>query len=339
MLTHSNAFIPRMNEEERQCFDDYEGQAFTIDLQIAVRPGAMQAPDIRELENALYNLLFTCNKYGCISLDKSASFSLAVKSSKNRILYMTRHNPREEPQMTLWDERKLWPDLPDAYAIELSLEDCCGKTHDFWHWMEDSEASFWDDIEMKGFLHCSMDHAVACCFRKGGGQEDVFVSTLDIPAENAAWFDGTYEDDSMTADWFSMSIDVYSQSLWDKLVLPVFQIAALNRVSLRPDLSLLEKVTDAGSTEEAAALYAHHVICFYPRVEVGAGSKFLLEKAIREILHLLSKADANHYGAETYTGYFYNKKSLYLEIWDFNPDTFELVVSHTIPLNRPKETA
>jgi len=49
MLTHSNAFIPKMNEEERQCFDDYADQLFTSDLQIAVRPNAFLAPDMKEL--------------------------------------------------------------------------------------------------------------------------------------------------------------------------------------------------------------------------------------------------------------------------------------------------
>ena len=49
-------------------------------------------------------------------------------------------------------------------------------------------------------------------------------------------------------------------------------------------------------------------------------------------MQLLSKADAGYYCAQTHTGYFYNRKSLYLEIWDFNPDTFELVIYHTNPL-------
>ncbi|MEI8200879.1 MAG: hypothetical protein WCG21_12520 [Eubacteriales bacterium] len=332
MLTHSNAFIPKMNEEERQCFDDYADQLFTCDLQIAIRPNAFLSPDIRELENQIHHLIFSYNSYGCINLDKSASFHLAVKSADNVLLYETHYHRHEEPSNVLWDERRLWLDRNAEYFIEIVLDDLCGKTLDFWYWLEESDASFWSDVEMKGFLHCDIDPQVAACFRKGGTSEAVFVSTLDLPSENEDWFDGTCEADLMTADWFSMSIDVYNQGLWDKIVAPALQIAAVNYTDLNPNLSLIEKITDERSTDKAAVSFAEHRIRFYPRIEVSAGNKYLLEKSIREILQLLSETDAGYYSAQTYTGYFYNKKSLYLEIWDFNPDTFELVISHTKPL-------
>jgi len=332
MLTHSNAFIPKMNDEERQCFDDYADQFFTIDLQIAVRPKVFPAPDMKELENQIHHLIFAYNSYGCINLDKSASFHLTVKSANNGLLYETHHHRHEEPLSVLWDERRLWFDRNDEYSIEIVLDDLCGKTLDFWYWLEESDASFWSDVEIKGFLHCGIDPQVAACFRKGGIREPAFVSTLDLPSENEDWFDGTWEDDSMTADWFSMSIDVYNQGLWDKLISPALQIAAVNYVDLNPNLSLIEKITDERSPEKAAERLADRRICFYPGIEVSAGNKYLLEKSIREILQLLSKADAGYYSAQTHTGYFYNRKSLYLEIWDFNPDTFELVISHTNPL-------
>ena len=198
-----------------------------------------------------------------------------------------------------------------------------------------------------------------------------------IPTENENWMEGTYEGDSMTSDWFSMSIDVLNQGLWDRILPSVFQIAAVNqadqekqvapvrldsqtnrtsqanrtsqdnrtsqanqadqsihycRAYTKRNLSLLEKITNTQSPEKAAKDFASHVIHFYPGIEVRAGSKYLLEQSIREILQLLSKTDAGYYRAQTYTGFFYNEKSLYLEIWDFNPDTFELVVSHTAPL-------
>ena len=136
----------------------------------------------------------------------------------------------------------------------------------------------------------------------------------------------------MTADWFSMSIDVYNQDLWNRIVLPALQIAAVNYHDRKPNLSLIEKITDERSPDRADILFAEHRIRFNPGIEVSAGNKYLLEKSIHEILQLLSKTDASFYSAQTHTGYFYNKKSLYLEIWDFKPDTFELVISHTKPL-------
>jgi len=333
MLSHSNAFIPKMNEEERQCFDDYADQIFTTQMKIIVKPDALHAPDIRELEDHLHNLIFAFTSYGCISLDKSAFFCLTVRSAKNGVLYETLHQRLEDPCDVIWDERKIWLDLRDEYSIEISIDDSFGKTVDFWYWLEESDAVFWSDVEMKGFLLCDIDPAVAACFRKGGGKKDVFVSTLDLSSENANWFDGSYEDASMTADWFSMSIDVYNQSLWDKIVPPVLQIAAVNRIDRKPGLSLWEKITNERSPEKVAAIYADHKIRFYPSIEVGGGNKYLLEQSIREILSLLSQADARYYRAQTYTGFFYNRESLYLEIWDFNPDTFELVISHTEPIN------
>lgn len=353
MLSHSNAFIPKMNDENRQCFDDYEGQLFSIELQIAVAPGALQSPDSKDLEDQIYHLLFSGNSYGCINLEKSADFYLAVKSTQNNLLYETRHKRSEETPDVLWDERRLWLDQKDEYLIEISLDDRSGKTHGFWYWLQDSDAGFWNDVEIKGFLHCGIDYAVAACFRKGGGNKDVFVTTLDLPSENENWFEGTYEADSMTSDWFSMSIDVLNQGLWDRILPSAFQIAAVNQIdqemkaiqppkvqqdihasrcSTKRNLSLLEKITDARSPEKAAKDFSSHVIRFYPIIEVRAGGKYLLEQSIREILQLLSKTDAGCYRAQTYTGFFYNKASLYLEIWDFNPDTFELVISHTVPL-------
>ena len=332
MLTHSNAFIPQMNEEERQCFDDYADQLFTSELQITVRPDAFLAPDIKVLEDQIHNLIFAYNPYGCISLDKSAYFHLAVKSAKNGLLYETHHCRHEEPLSVLWDERSLWKERKDEYFIEIVLDDVCGKTLDFWYWLEESDASFWSDVEMKGFLHCDIDPQVAACFRKGGAGEAVFVSTLDLPAEDEDWFDGTCEDDSMTADWFSMSIDVYNQDLWNRIILPALQIAAANYIDLKPNLSLIEKITNERSPDKAAECFANHRIRFYPGIAVSAGNKYLLEKSIREILQLLSKSDTSYYSAQTYTGYFYNKESLCLEIWDFKPDTFELLISHTKPL-------
>jgi len=333
MLSHSNAFIPRMNEEERQCLDDYADQLFTVELQIRIRPDALDSSESKELEEQIHNLIFSFNEYGCINLDKTADFSLAVKSASGGMLYKTRHQRFEDPPDVLWDERMLWMDRKEEYSIEISLDDICGKTLDFWYFLEGSEASFWNGIEMKGFLHCDIDPAVAACFRKGGGQKDVFVSTLDLPTENENWYDGTCEDQKMTADWFSMSIDVYNQGLWDKLILPVLQIAAVNHTDKSHALSLLEKATDETTPVKAAAHFADHQIRFYPSFEVDAGSKYLLEKSIREILRLLSKTETGNYSAQTHTGYFYNRKSLYLEIWDYNPDTFELVISHTVPLN------
>lgn len=332
MLTHSNAFIPKMNEEDRQCFDDYADQLFTSDLQIAVRPNAFLSPDINELENQIHHLIFAYNSYGCINLDKSAGFHLTVKSANSGLLYETHLHRNEEPLSVMWDERRLWLDRNDEYLIEIVLDDLCGKTLDFWYWLEESDASFWSNVEMKGFLQCDIDPQVAACFRKGGTKEAVFVSTLDLPLENEDWFDGTCETDLMTADWFSMSIDVYNQGLWDKIILPALQIAAVNYTDLKPNFSLFEKITDERSPDKAAKSFAEHRIRFYPVIEVSAGNKYLLEKSIREILQQLSKADAGYYSAQTHTGYFYNKESLYLEIWDFNPDTFELVISHTKPL-------
>lgn len=332
MLTHSNAFIPQMNEEERQCFDDYADQLFTSDLQITVRPDAFLAPDIKELEDQIHHLIFDYYLYGCINLNKTARFHLSVNSAKRGLLYETRHYRNEEPHSVLWDERRLWPDMQEEYLIEIVLDDVCGKTLDFWYWLEESDASFWSSVEMKGFLHCDIDPQVAACFRKGGTREAVFVSTLDLPSENEDWFDGTCEEDSMTADWFSMSIDVYSQDLWNRIVLPALQIAAVNYPDREPNLSLIEKITDERSPDKAALLFAEHRIRFNPGIEVSAGNKYLLEKSIRQILQMLSNADASCYSAQTHTGYFYNKKSLYLEIWDFKPDTFELVISHTKPL-------
>lgn len=333
MFSHSNAFIPKMNEEERQCFDDYADQIFTTQMKIVVKPDALLAPDIREIEDHLHTLIFAFTSYGCIDLDKSAYFCLTVRSAKNGVLYETLHQRFEDPRDVIWDERKIWLDLRDEYSIEISLDDSFGKTVDFWYWLEESDAVFWSEVEIKGFLHCNIDPAVAACFRKGGGKRDVFVSTLDLPSESAEWIDGSYEDASMTADWFSMSIDVYNQTLWDRMVPPVLQIAAVNRIDRRPGLSLWEKVTNEHSREKIAAVIAEHKIRFYPSIEVGAGNKYLLERSIREILTLLSQADAGYYRAQTYTGFFYNRESLYLEIWDFNPDTFELVISHTEPLN------
>lgn len=363
MLSHSNAFIPMMNDEERQCFDDYADQHFTIELQITVRPDALHASDINDLEDRIHNLIFSHNSYGCISLDRSADFNLSVKSAQNELLYQNRYQRCKVMPDIIWDERELWRDLKDEYLIELALDERCSKTLDFWYWLEESNAGFWSDVEMKGFLHCGIDDAVAACFRKGCGHKDVFVTTLDLPSENGNWFEGTFEGDSMTADWFSMSIDVYNQNLWEKIVPPAMEIAAVNQAKYadksthtvksthddKPtqddraaydsqflgerNLSLLEKVTDECSPEKAAARFADQRIRFYPAIEVGAGSKYLLEKSIRQILLLLSKTEASFYTAHTHTGFFYNRKSLYLEIWDYNPDTFELVISHTKPLN------
>ena len=173
---------------------------------------------------------------------------------------------------------------------------------------------------------------MAACFRKGEGKRDVFVSTLDIPSENSNWFEGTFDEDSMTTDLFLMNIDVYEQGLWEQIYPYALQIAAVNQVDLNPNLSLFEKVTDARGPEEAEMFLEEHKISFYPGVEVSAGNKYLLEDSIRTLFRLLSDAADNHFSARTYTGYFYNRKSLYLEIWDLNPDTFELVISHTGPL-------
>jgi hypothetical protein len=79
--------------------------------------------------------------------------------------------------------------------------------------------------------------------------------------------------------------------------------------------------------------FSEQAISFYPEFEVSAANKPLFEKSIREIMSLFSSAESDHFSAETYTGFFYNKEKLFLEIWDIDPNTFELVISHTKPLN------
>lgn len=332
MLNHSNSFVSKMYKERRQCLDDFTGEFFSINLRIVVKPEAFCAPDIQILEDQLHNLIFAYHTFGCINLGKSAYFSLSVKSRKGGLLYETHRYRFDETPDVMWDERKLWIDQTDEYVIELELDERFGKTLPFWHWMEQSDAAFWNDVEMMGFVHCDSNPNVTACFGKGKGRKAVFVSSLDAPTESSHWFNGTYHSDSMMTDWFSMNIKVYDPDLWEKLLPLSLQIAAVNQIDLNPNLSLYEKVTDARSPEEAQWYLAEHEISFYPGIEISAGNKYLLETSIRQILHLLSMADPDDFSAETNTGYFFNRKSLYLEIWDFNPDTFELAVSHTKPL-------
>lgn len=332
MLTHSNAFISKKFKERRRCLDDFDGEYFSVELQISIAAGALQIPEIQLLEDRLYNLIFSYNECGCLDLEKTAYFDVSVKSGNNGLLYETHRFHFDDPPEVLWDERRLWIDRTDEYLISIELEERHGKILSFWHWLEESSDCFWKSVGIKGFLHCDSDPRVAACFRKGEGRRDVFVSTLDIPSENANWFEGTFEEDSINTDLFLMNIDVYDRSLWEQIFPHALQIAAVNQVDLNPNLSLFEKVTDARSSGEAELFLDEHKISFYPGVEVSAGNKYLLEDSIRTLFLLLSEAEDSHFSARTYTGYFYNRKSLYLEIWDINPDTFELVISHTRPL-------
>ena len=138
--------------------DDFSGEFFSVDLQIAVKPGALRAPDIQLLEDQIYNLVFSYNSFGLINLGKSAYFYLTVKSVRGGLIYET-HRYRFDSQTlsVLWDEREVWFDMNEEYIIEFGLDERCGKTLDFWHWLESSTSSFWENIELKGFLHCDSE--------------------------------------------------------------------------------------------------------------------------------------------------------------------------------------
>jgi hypothetical protein len=227
MLEHSNAFIPMMNDELRQCLDDYNCERFSVELQISVKPNALADHDIKELKDHLYVLIFAYDSNDCIILSRTAPFTLKVQSANNRLLYKIDYSRFDETPDVIWDDRRIWLPLQDEYTIELSLYDGRDALK-FWHWLESSVAPFWYDVEIKGFFQCDRDPKIIACCRKGNDQGDVFVSTLDMPSENENWYDGTNTEDSISADWFSMNIEVHDKDLWQKISPYVLQIAAVN---------------------------------------------------------------------------------------------------------------
>jgi hypothetical protein len=332
MLTHTNAFASKRYTDRRRHMDDFSGEYFSIELEIALSPGAFAMTDLAEFEDRIFNLIFCVNSYGCICPDKTAYFHLKISSKKGGILFETMRDRYDEPYNLDWDDRMVWLTKEDEYQIHLEMDERAGKTIAFYKWLEQSTASYWNTVGIKGFMHCESDPHVAACFRKGGGHRPVFVNTLDIPENSQEWREGTVDTESMTGDWFAMSIHANNPYLWERIYPEALQIAALNQVDLNPNLSLFEKLTDARSRDEAELYIEEHAISFYPCFEISGGNKYLFEDSIRRLLKCLAESDEDDYKAETQTAYFYNRDSLCLEIWDINPETFDLMIWHTPPL-------
>lgn len=332
MLTHTNAFASKRYTDRRRHMDDFSGEYFSIELEIALTPGAFAMPDLAELEDRIFNLIFCANSFGCICPDKTAYFHLTIFSKKGGLLFESRRDRYEESYNLDWDDRMVWLNKEDEYKILLNMDERAGKTVAFYKWLEQSAASYWNTVGIKGFLHCESDPHVAACFRKGGGQRSVFVSTLDVPGISREWQEGTLDTEPMTGDWFSMSIHAFDEGLWERMYPEALQIAALNQVDMNPNLSLFEKLTDARSREEAEIYIGDRSISFYPSFEISGGNKYLFEDSIRRLLRCLAESDGDDYKAETQTAYFYNRESLCLEIWDIDPETFDLMIWHTPPL-------
>ncbi len=332
MLTHTNAFASKRYTDRRRHMDDFSGEYFSIELDIALTPGAFAMPDLAELEDRIFNLIFCVNSFGCICPERTAYFHLKISSKKGGILFETMRDRYDEPYNLDWDDRMVWLTREDEYQIHLEMDERAGKTIAFYKWLEQSTAAYWKTVEIKGFMHCESDPHVAACFRKGGGHRPVFVNTLDIPEKSHEWREGTVDTESMTGDWFAMSIHAYNPYLWERIYPEALQIAALNQVDLNPNLSLYEKLTDARSREEAEFYIEDRAISFYPAFEISGGNKYLFEDSIRRLLKCLAESDDDDYKAETQTAYFYNQESLCLEIWDIDPETFELMIWHTPPL-------
>ena len=332
MISYENAFVSSFNPAQRKCLGDFQAEPFTAELVLNFKPAAFQATDIEELKKYLRELVIGGYTNKGDAHNSKTPFVLEVKSSTGDLLFKSQNFRIAETLSNLWEEDQIWLADRGNYSIEISLYNG-RQAIGFWNWLKKSESAFWINVEAKGFLQCDSEPQVVACFRKGNGLDELFVSSLDIPAENTNWHDGYYNDDYSKCVWFSMSSEGMDSDLWGKIQPLALQIAAANTSESSLNLSVQEKATDTRSLAEAENYLADRAFCLFPEHKIEPASKPMFKNGIEAIMRLLSQSDSDAFSLEIYAGFFYNQESLFLEIWDYDPNTLGLHIWHTKPIN------